>query len=194
MSYKSILKDYIVLIALCLFVVIYIIINLDVVKRGDIYNGDLTKSILLTAIIILLIYLFVTWDDDENISSNIDLDINDYNEPKIPKFNLGSVDINNQINKIPANANTNTNIVIQVPNQINSQPNAQTNTQTNAQTNELLKTNGESKYFVINQNTIQPKQTNPLLNLSQARNSIDRFNNQNIFIPQKNTGKFGIKF
>ena len=56
------------------------------------------------------------------------------------------------------------------------------------------KINGESKYFVINQNTIEPKQTNPLLNLSQARNSIDRFNNQNIFIPQKNTSKFGIKF
>ena len=45
MSYKSILKDYIILIALCLFVLIYIIINLEVVKRGDIYTGDLTKSI-----------------------------------------------------------------------------------------------------------------------------------------------------
>ena len=56
MSYKSIFRNYIVLIALCLFVVIYIIINFDAVKKGDIYNGDLTKSILLTAIIILLIY------------------------------------------------------------------------------------------------------------------------------------------
>ena len=192
MSYKSILKDYIVLIALCLFVLIYIIINLDVVKRGDIYNGDLTKSILLTAIIILLIYLFVTWDDDENITYNKNLDINDninnYQEPKFQKFKLGSVDLGNervnnfeipntQINKLPENNNTN--IVIQVPNQSNViQP----------------KTNGESKYFVINQNTIQPKQTNPLLNLNQARNSIDRLNNQNIFIPQKNTGKFGIIF
>ena len=183
MSYKSIFKDYIVLIALCLFVVIYIINNLDVVKRGDIYNGDLTKSILLTAIIVLLIYLFVTWDDEDNISSNISSNtsniINNYREPKIPKFNLGSIDANNQINKLPENTNTNTNIVIQVPNQTNvTQP----------------KINGESKYFVINQNTIEPKQTNPLLNLSQARNSIDRFNNQNIFIPQKNTNKFGIKF
>jgi hypothetical protein len=185
MSYKSIFKDYILLIALCLFVVIYIINNLDVVKRGDIYNGDLTKSILLTAIIVLLIYLFVTWDDQDNIGSNTSSNtsniINNYREPKIPKFNLGSIDANNQINKLPenTNTNTNTNIVIQVPNQTNvTQP----------------KTNGESKYFVINQNTIEPKQTNPLLNLSQARNSIDRFNNQNIFIPQKNTSKFGIKF
>ena len=70
LDYRSIFVNYIILITLCLFVVIYIIINYDMMKTGNYYNGDITKSVLLTGIIILLLYLLATWDDDEKISSD----------------------------------------------------------------------------------------------------------------------------
>ena len=191
MSYKSIFRNYIVLIALCLFVVIYIIINLDAVKKGDIYNGDLTKSILLTAIIILLIYLFVTWDDecDDYESENIPIN---YEQPKIKKFNLASINNNN-------NQSDNINKYLQMNNQVQNQMNNQVLNQLNNQMNNQIeqipnKSNGESKYFILNQNTNQIKPPNPLLNLNQVRNPANRYDNPNIFISQKNMGKFGIKF
>jgi hypothetical protein len=189
-SYKSILKNYIILIALCLFVVIYIIINLDVVKRGDIYNGDLTKSILLTAIIILLIYLFVTWDDD--IEDTIK-----YDEPiKITKFNLGSV---SQplvpIGNIPTNVPTVQTIkTVQTVKTIpTTGPNVVADQMLGQTKNKL---SGESKYFIVNQ-TNPIKYSNPLVNLTNVQKSISNpgnFDNPNIFIAQKNIGKYGIKF
>ncbi len=104
MSYKSILKNYIFLVALCLFTVIFIIVNLDSVRNGDIYSGDLIKPILLTSIFSLLIYLFVTWDDDEltdtsslqdynnkNVELNNNLDMLGNDAFPIKKFSLGSV-------------------------------------------------------------------------------------------------------
>ena len=109
--YKSLFKNYIVLIALVIFVVVYIIINFDAVKKGDIYNGDLTKSFLLTGIIVLLSYLFVTWDEDKETTeyndittnfNNNDIDKKDFNmngglysnniyDNGIKKFSLGNV-------------------------------------------------------------------------------------------------------
>lgn len=189
-SYKSILKNYIFLIALCLFVVIYVIINLDIVKRGDIYNGDLTKSILLTAIIILLIYLFVTWDDDVEDSIKYD------NPIKIAKFNLGSVSqqlvpIGNIPTNVPTIQTVKTVQTVKTiptsgPNIVGDQMQNQTNN----------KMSGESKYFIVNQ-TNPVKYTNPLVNLTNVKKSISNqgnFDNPNIFIAQKNIGKYGIKF
>lgn len=213
-SYKSIFKNYIFLIALCLFVVIYIIINLDIVRRGDIYNGDLTKSILLTAIIILLIYLFVTWDGDEDEDENQDSNIV-YNEPvKIGKFNLGSI---SQpivpIGNIPINTGVTQNIPSNMPS-IQTVKTVQTiqtiptsvpvskgiqNQDIPIQSNNKIQ--GESKYFIVNQ-TNPIRNSNPLLNFTNARRSIinnnynnsGNFDNPNIFIAQKNIGKYGIKF
>jgi hypothetical protein len=146
-SNKSIFADYIILITILLFVVIYIINNFDNIKQGNIYNGDFTKSLLLTAIIILVIYMFITWDDNnidgdqniENINENID----------IPKFKLSN------------------NVV-----------------------NEPLKRLSLSKIMTNS----QPVLVNSINNINPIKNSIDKYDNPNIFISQKNIGKYGIKF
>lgn len=205
--YKTLFKNYVVLIALILFAVIYIILNLDAVKRGDIYSGDLTKSILLTGIIILLTYLFVTWDDDkeiyeysENISSNNMLD-----EPlKFKKFNLGSIP-NNQptiITNIPVTTNpipnTNSGPIINPENNQIANPVINIQNQLPNQNNQIPnKAIGESKYYILNQNPTAPIKApnlNPLINLTNNKNPLNRYDNPNIFISQKNMGKFGIKF
>jgi hypothetical protein len=236
-DYKSLFKNYIVLIALIIFVIVYIIINLDAIKLGDIYNGDLTKSLLITGIIVLLSYLFVTWDDDKEtteyndiITNNNyydnDIDKKNFNmngglyshEPYgIKKFNLSSVP-QNQPNATTATILTNLPVVNkssnpisiasnplqnQLPNQMvpaSSQPIITVGGGGNAgnvgnQINDLQdKTIGESKYYILNQNINPIKQPNPLINLANAKNSLNKYDNPNIFISQKNMGKFGIKF
>ncbi len=217
MSYKSILKNYIFLVALCLFTVIFIIVNLDSVRNGDIYSGDLIKPILLTSIFSLLIYLFVTWDDDEltdtsslqdynnkNVELNNNLDMLGNDAFPIKKFSLGSVNTppvmnnpqtNNPINitnstvQIKSLPNTNINSMPQVPEPVNTQPVVSQPVSIPVDN----KISGESKYFVVNPSSNQVK-SNPLINLTNSKNSLQNFNNPNIFIPQKNTGKFGIKF
>ena len=189
-DYKSILKNYIILIALIIFVVVYVIINLDIVKKGDIYNGDLTKSILLTAIIVLILYLFVTWDEDNYTEENKD----NIKEFPIAKFNLGTV------NKPIIIEPTQQTQQIQTINKVNvSQPTM----------NELgpaqlsINKPGEMKTRLVNQNYIinpttnqvtQPGYSNPVIELNRVKNNIDRYDNPNIFISQKNIGKYGIKF
>jgi len=248
--YKSLFKNYIVLIALIVFAVVYIIINFDAVKQGDIYNGDLTKSFLITGIIVLLSYLFVTWDDDKetteyndittnyndnNNDNNFDIDKKDFNmngglyshEPfGIKKFNLGSIPQNQPNATIVTNlpvVNKSSNPISIASNPVQNQlqyqlPNQMTNQIVQVasqpqpiitvggsggvsgsgninQTNDLNnKAVGESKYYILNQNINPIKQPNPLINLANAKNSLNKYDNPNIFISQKNMGKFGIKF
>jgi hypothetical protein len=180
-DYKSILKNYIILIALIIFVVVYVIINLDIVKKGDIYNGDLTKSILLTAIIVLILYLFVTWDEDNYTEENKD----NIKEFPIAKFNLGTV--NKPIMIEPTQP-------IQTINKVNvSQPTMNELGQAQLSINKP----GEMKTRIVNPTTnqvTQPVYSNPVIELNRVKNNIDRYDNPNIFISQKNIGKYGIKF
>ncbi len=241
--YKSLFKNYIILIALVVFTVVYIIINFDAVKQGDIYNGDLTKSLLITGIIVLLSYLFVTWDDDKEITEYNDITTNypdnNYqneknnfnmeggvfaNEPYgIKKFNLANVTnnqptttivtnlpvINNSSKPINLASNISNNIQTNIPTNIPSnniqnqvsQPVITVGNQTNQinQINELgfenpNKSVGESKYYILNQNINPIKQPNNLINLTNTKNALNKYDNPNIFISHKNTGKFGIKF
>jgi amino acid permease len=92
--YKSLFKNYIVLIALIVFAVVYIIINFDAVKQGDIYNGDLTKSFLITGIIVLLSYLFVTWDDDKETTEYNDITTNYNDNNNDNNFDIDKKDFN----------------------------------------------------------------------------------------------------
>ncbi len=241
--YKSLFKNYIILIALVVFAVVYIIINFDAVKQGDIYNGDLTKSLLITGIIVLLSYLFVTWDDDKEITEYNDVTTNypdnNYQDEKnnfnmeggvfanepygIKKFNLANVTNNqptttivtnlpvinnsskpiNLASNIPSNNILSNNIqsnkipLNNIQNQV-SQPVITVGNQNN-QINELgfenpNKSVGESKYYILNQNINPIKPPNNLINLTNTKNALNKYDNPNIFISHKNMGKFGIKF
>ena len=60
---KNIYGTYFILIAIVLFVVIYVIVNFEKVK-DDFLSGDIVKPILITGVILLLTSLFLT-DDEE---------------------------------------------------------------------------------------------------------------------------------
>ncbi len=193
-DYKTLLKNNIILIALIIFVIVYVIINLDIVKKGDIYNGDLTKTILLTSIIVLMIYLFVTWDeDDDNDIVKAD-DIKNIQDLPIAKFNLGSVNKPiaplGQIEQIPQTQTINK-VIANNPTMNELGP-AQTN---QIQDKILINKPGEMKTRIVNiPNPISNPVSNPIIELNKVKNNIDKYDNPNIFISQKNIGKYGIKF
>ncbi len=208
---KSIFVNYIILITLCIFVVIYIIINYDMIKLGNYYRGDITKSVLLTGIIILLLYLLTTWDDviNSNSDNNQEVKINqEINNIEIPKFSLA--DVNRLTNPISSHYKL---VQTQIPSHIPSNP---TNVNESLQFPNMQKdfgvsngldtmNAGESKYRINNiyapipnnsfgNSSIQVKYNNPVTNLTQVKRHIDKLENQNIFVSQKNSLRYGIKF
>lgn len=78
--YKEIMINYALIIILCLFLVVYIVINFSIIKEGNIYGGNIPKTIIITGVIFLILYIFLTWEDEEE---NV----------VIPKYN-----INNKLN------------------------------------------------------------------------------------------------
>lgn len=79
---KKLYLSNIVLFILLLFVIMYIIYNYDYIKREKFFDGQVTKPILITGILFLIIHMLMTWDDD---IENID----DINNIEIPKYKLG---------------------------------------------------------------------------------------------------------
>jgi hypothetical protein len=53
---------------------------------------------------------------------------------------------------------------------------------------------GESKYNINNLTIPNNSYSNPITNLSQVKRHIDKLENQNIFVSQKNSLRYGIKF
>ncbi len=186
---KSIFVNYIILITLLLFVIIYVILNWDIVKHGEYYSGDITKSVLLTGIVILLFYLFATWDDNElnNVSPDINkIGINE--DLTIPKFKLG---LNNQVNNIGnpnpiSNILNNKNVEILGNNTVNQDLNSKYRI-----TNDIVIPNNSFAPNLINQSI---KYNNPIPNLIAVKKNIDKLDDPNIFISQKNSLRYGIKF
>jgi len=142
---KSAFMDNMVLTLLCIFVVIFIIINYNTIMENNNFtsitenygNFGIVQPLLITAIIALLAYLFITWDDND-VSENV------------------------FINEIPA---------YKISNKIN-----------------LL---NENKYRIIN--SVENKLDKLKLgNLNKSLYNVE--DNSNIFISQKNAGKFGLKF
>lgn len=89
-NYKLFFKNNLILITIFLFAVIYIIINFHIIMNGELFNGNYIKSILITAIIILIVYIYSTWDDDDKQIDEIS---------PIPKFKLKDINKSIDINK-----------------------------------------------------------------------------------------------
>lgn len=189
-EFKMFYYSNIILFILILFVIIYIIINWDYVSNGNYWSGEIVKPILISGILFLILHMILTWDDDQvnNLSQN---------EIILPKYKLGQ-DINNtqkigypgqtsNPNPIP-NEIINGSINIQNPSTI-IPPNPQLN----------------HKYQILNKFDTQPNfkiNKNPTIeqfnklgqNFSNTDNNNNKLSNQNIFISQKNSSKYGIKF
>ena len=78
-SYRSIFMNNIILIALCFFVILYIIYNYNEIKMNRFTNNNVNKCLLITSILILLLYLICTWDDNDDIMEE---------SVKIPNYKL----------------------------------------------------------------------------------------------------------
>lgn len=146
--YREIMINHYLIIILCLFLVVYIVINYNTIQEGNIYGGNISKTIIISGIIFLILYIFMTWEDDD-----IDDEL-DENMVIIPKYRI--------INKI--------NIRDNEPKEINKE------------------NNYNNKYNKDISNKTQQNSINKL------EISDDKVENSNIFIPQKNKAKFGIKF
>jgi hypothetical protein len=95
-NYKEIMINYSLIIIVSLFLVVYFVINYDIVQEGNIYGGNIAKSIMITGAIFLILYIFLTWEDEEieeemiiipKYKINNNIEIND-NSPNNTKANL----------------------------------------------------------------------------------------------------------
>ena len=59
-SYRSIFMDNIILIALCFFVILYVLYNYNEIRMNKLTNNNVNKCMLITSILILLLYLICT--------------------------------------------------------------------------------------------------------------------------------------
>jgi hypothetical protein len=173
-----------------LFVIIYIIINWEIVSSGNYWSGKIVKPILISGILFLILHMILTWDDEQSIYQE--------NELIIPKYKLNQGE-NRAQNEIIA-ANT-ANIEIPTPN-INA---PDTNIQLNNKYKVINKFDVPNNNYqnLLNQNNLSNGNIhNPTLeqfgkmgqNLNNTDNNINKLSNQNIFLSQKNSSKYGIKF
>ena len=86
-NYRSIFMDNIILITLCFFVILYVVYNYNEIRMNRFTNNNVNKCLLITSILILLLYLICTWDDEENVVIEDSI--------KIPKYKLSN-EINNK--------------------------------------------------------------------------------------------------
>lgn len=63
------LQNQLILTFLIMFVVLYIIFNMNNLKNGDIFgnDNDIKKPLLIALIGTLLYYLYMTWDKDNEL-------------------------------------------------------------------------------------------------------------------------------
>ncbi len=65
---KYLVVENFILTTLLIFSVLYILINLKIIREtSSLLNTNVLTPIMLTCIFILLSYIILTWDDDEDI-------------------------------------------------------------------------------------------------------------------------------
>lgn len=186
-EFKMFYYSNIILFIVILFVIIYIIVNWENVYKGNYWNGEIVKPILISGILFLILHMILTWDDDKKNPEQNDI--------ILPKYKLGQNENQAQNEIIAAN--------VEIP---NSNPNIQLNNKykvvnkfdtphPNLNAN-LINTNGTNET-----NRLNNTHHNPSLaqfskmgqNLSHTDNGL-KLSNQNIFVSHKNSSKYGIKF
>ena len=77
------LQNQLILTLVLMFAVLYIFFNIDIIKNGDLFSdaSEYKKPLIIALIGTLLVYLFLTWDNDD--------------EP-VPSYSIG----NNRLSKI----------------------------------------------------------------------------------------------
>ena len=78
---SSIIQSNVILVGICIFVVVFIIMNYDKIKSGDTSNISVGNTMLISMIILLLVYL-LTLDEEEAYKEE---------ELEIKKFKLNDI-------------------------------------------------------------------------------------------------------
>ena len=97
-SIQKNIKNNIFIICLLVFVVIYIILNYNNLYDSELIYNNIFKSLLITFLIVLILY--ITFDEEENITTNIKSNIVDNNIPKYKIMNDGGDVISKTNNKL----------------------------------------------------------------------------------------------
>lgn len=95
-SIQKNIKNNIFIICLLIFAVIYIILNYNNLYDSEFIYNNIFKSLLITFLIILILY--VTLDEEENMSINVKSNIVDNNIPIYKIMNDGG-DVVSKTNK-----------------------------------------------------------------------------------------------
>ena len=71
------LQNQLILTLILMFAVLYIFFNMDNIRNGDVFNdgSDYKKPLIIALIGTLLVYLFMTWDNDDE---------------KVPSYSIGN--------------------------------------------------------------------------------------------------------
>lgn len=177
-DFKSFYQSNILLFIILLFVIVYIIINWSKVSEGNYFGGVYTKPILITGIIFLISHMLITWDDNTtNTNEEIKEIIN------IPKYKFQNNFDNNQIQNdiVAATALPNQNIL--------PEPIALYN-----QVNETIPQSLNNKYKIVKSYNTNSNNHN-FMNFANNHSNDDlKLSNRNIFISQKNSSRYGLKF
>lgn len=133
--YKEIMINYSLIIILCLFLVVYFIINYDVIHEGNLYGGNISKSIIITGVIFLILYVFLTWEDEEIEETVI-----------IPRYKiLNNVEIEDKARVNNSKGN------LKIENKYNNKYNTNINDNKNNSKENSLKNSMERNDLLINQ-------------------------------------------
>ena len=65
---REIMINHVLIIIVCLFLVVYVVINYNLINEGNIYAGNLPKTFIITGVIFLILYIFLIWDDGEDLA------------------------------------------------------------------------------------------------------------------------------
>lgn len=200
-EFKMFYYSNIILFIIILFVIIYIVVNWENVYIGNYWSGEIVKPILISGILFLILHMLLTWDDEQSYL--------EHNEVILPKYKLGkNIELETKQNKdlglnleLEQNFNLkhgDVNGYRQIPNEIIA-------ANINIPSINPIKNPLNHKYQIFNKfdtpNNLKT-QNNPTLeqfskigqNLSYTDNNNNKLSNQNIFISQKNSSKYGIKF
>ena len=81
---RQIMINHVLIIIVCLFLVVYVVINYNLINQGNIYAGNLPKTFIVTGVIFLILYVFLIWDDSE------DLTIQEDDIVFVPKYKIAN--------------------------------------------------------------------------------------------------------
>lgn len=81
---RKIMINHVLIIIVCLFLVVYVIINYNLINDGNIYAGNLPKTFIITGVIFLILYVFLIWEDSE------DLEMQEDDLVFVPKYKIAN--------------------------------------------------------------------------------------------------------